>query len=68
MPLIKNKSTVENREFWSHVEAVAQAARSRNANQETAVTPTSNSLSENSPQGGTRPENCAPATALTEHS
>jgi hypothetical protein len=24
MPIVKNKSTEENREFWSHVETVAQ--------------------------------------------
>jgi len=29
MPVVKNKSTAENREFWSHVESIAQAVRSR---------------------------------------
>ena len=24
MPVVKNKSTEENREFWSHVEAIAK--------------------------------------------
>jgi hypothetical protein len=27
MPVVKNKSTEENREFWSHVEAVAKEVR-----------------------------------------
>lgn len=30
MPVIKNKTTVENAAFWSHVEAIAQAVRARN--------------------------------------
>ena len=30
MPVVKNKSTAENREFWSHVESIAHAVRSRN--------------------------------------
>ncbi len=28
MAVVKNKSTEENREFWSHVEAVANEVRS----------------------------------------
>ena len=27
MPVIKNKSTVENAQFWAHVEAIASAVR-----------------------------------------
>jgi hypothetical protein len=27
MPVVKNKTTEENREFWSHVEAVANEVR-----------------------------------------
>lgn len=27
MPVVKNKTTDENREFWSHVEAVANEVR-----------------------------------------
>jgi hypothetical protein len=66
MPVIKNKSTAENREFWSHVEAIAQAVRSRNAHRGTVATAASANSGVNARNGEARPERCAPATVPTE--
>lgn len=67
MPVIKNKSTAENREFWSHVEAIAQAVRSRNANPEMVATVASANSGEQARNCEPRPERCALVTEPTEH-
>jgi len=56
MPVIKNKSTAENRAFWDHVEAIAQTVRCRDASYETVTSGSSKSSSENA-----RPRDLQPA-------